>query len=977
MSSPVVTPDAYTDAPALHPHLLIGSLQLLLWLFFHPSAWRNYVSRVDPDLPPNFSLIGISRAQWRNPDLRRLLLKMYLICPLLVGLLVGLILVVSGGPLKILLLRLAQRITEFPSEAAAVDLGAIVTHGIAYSISVTVTVGIMGGGSLGAAYGLTVGVVSGILGGIACGVGFDITKGVSEVGFGIGATVSKDEIGVLLALTLGESVATGASTGAAGAMANAFDFKPRTFQRSLARQLVGIAAGILLSGAAILAGFGVGDIVRGIVDRIVTSNLASSVTFGMVSGVILGIMYGLALRWRTPRWRRAAILGVAVGVLVGLVYHIVMVLNKDTAISAGDNLMLGAVAGGANGALLSSLFVLPYVPIKRFVGSWAGAVAGALGSGGIYVIYSSLNNDVHWVIIPICMLSILVGLTFNSWRPIALYPLLGIWNLVLYRADERRSPDRPSLFRWHSAFWDEHQRLRLTGLDEHLLLVMERSRAEGRAAMEYLITSHQRWAAQSVQIELDARALESCFDVVAISQAHHSLAVGELTGPANALLRTLNRISHDVEVVLKQASAYHKRLALNSIEDRLDKLLRELTRSSERYAVRFRPIVIRWRQIISNYVQRLIETVELQQEIDNPYIVGVPLTEEQEIFVGRIDVVAQIEQLLLDRRSPPLLLYGQRRMGKTSLLCNLGRLLPSTTVPLFVDGQRIVVAADYPDLLHSIARQMTEAAKRQRSLTFPSLDREALRASPFTCFNDWLDQIEQGLDIQGLNMALLALDEFETALERVLDEGRFDETDFLHTLRHLIQHRPRFKVLMVSSHTPGELGRWASYLINAQVIKLGYLRQGETRQLIEQPSDDFDLRYKPEASQRVAELTRGHPHLVQLLCYEIVNLKNEQPPARRRLVDTADVEAAVPRALRNGTFFFTNIERDQIDKTGAEVLRFLAAQGEGQVREEALAEQFPQELDSTLDLLLRRDLIEATGEGYQFQVKLIRRWFVR
>lgn len=64
---------------------------------------------------------------------------------------------------------------------------------------------------------------------------------------------------------------------------------------------------------------------------------------------------------------------------------------------------------------------------------------------------------------------------------------------------------------------------------------------------------------------------------------------------------------------------------------------------------------------------------------------------------GRSDIVARIEQLLLDRRRPPLLLYGQRRVGRTSLLRNLGRLLPRTIAPLFVDGQRVALAGDYAD----------------------------------------------------------------------------------------------------------------------------------------------------------------------------------------------------------------------------------------------------------------------------------------
>ena len=44
---------------------------------------------------------------------------------------------------------------------------------------------------------------------------------------------------------------------------------------------------------------------------------------------------------------------------------------------------------------------------------------------------------------------------------------------------------------------------------------------------------------------------------------------------------------------------------------------------------------------------------------------------------------------------------------------------------------------------------------------------------------------------------------------------------------------------------------------------------------------------------------------------------------------------------------------------------------------EKLAHHFPDELDLTLALLTRRELIELTDVGYRFQVELIRRWFAQ
>src|SRR5437879_92106 len=82
------------------------------------------------------------------------------------------------------------------------------------------------------------------------------------------------------------------------------------------------------------------------------------------------------------------------------------------------------------------------------------------------------------------------------------------------------------------------------------------------------------------------------------------------------------------------------------------------------------------------------------------------------------------------------------------------------------------------------------------------------------------------------------------------------------------------------------------------------LRVDEARRLIEHPVAEMPLRYRPEAVDRVLSLTSGHPFLIQLLCSELVHLKNEQAPAERRLATLGDVEEAVGAALEHGTFFF-------------------------------------------------------------------------
>ncbi len=922
--------------PTPFPNLLLGSLQLLFWLLVHPSAWRKQITRIDPTLPSDFYLAELSPDQWRNPALQQLLIRGYVVWPLLVGLIVW----VSG---------IAEASHVFGAPRGMVG-------GVAFALALCLALGLAGG--------LIVSVALGIVGGVVGSLAYSLAS--------IWPGGNERAAALVIATGIAVGIAGSATFSAASAVPGSRAGHRPNY--SIVRQVSGIIIGILIGIVgpvlAIRLAISAASNVAFTETRILVFDMANDRTVNLIQGLMLGVAGGLAVGVAVAR-RIPARYGLALGTIFGVLFGPARVLMLHIA---------PELAGIGNAALLTALFALCYVLAERVAGPWTGAVAGALGSGGGFFL-SVVGDQARWPIIPIGVLCVILGLTLAWWRPILFYPLVSIWNLLLYQADVRwTTVHNPPFLRWHGAFWDEYQRLPFIGLDEHLLLILTRHPTEGQAALDYLTDTPQRWAAQAAQIELDARNLEACTDVASIGQAHRTLAAGDLTGPASALLRSFSRLSQDVDSALRQESAYNQRLALSAVEDRLDGLLREFTRSSEPYAERFRPILTSWRKIIGQHTRHLAATVEIRQEIDNPYIIGVPLTEQQEIFIGRTDISARIEQLLADQRRPPLLLYGQRRMGKTSLLNNLGRLLPTTIIPFFVDLQGAARASGDAGLLYNIGRDMIKSASLRRNLSLPPLPRQALIEDPFTRFDEWLDQVETGLGKKEQTMALLALDEFE-ALDRAINKGRYDEEDVLGTLRHLIQHRPRFKVLLAGSHHLEEFQRWASYLINVQVVHISYLQEREARQLIERPVEGFALRYEPEASRQLLALTRGHPFLVQLLCAEIVALKNEQEPARRRLASLADIEAAVPEALKSGSFFFADIQRNQVNAAGLAVLRTLAPLGrEGSANQTALARLTgltEADLEKTLAHLIQRELIEAVEGGFRFQVELIRRWFAR
>ncbi len=895
----------------MHSNPFLSALQFLAWLLFQPARWRDYLTTLN--LSADFNLASLGKSQWRSPEVGRLLIIILVIWPLFVGGLVALGLYIIGRPWPNLIM------------------------GVTYGIVITLAGGVFGAFIVSVAFAIVASLFSGLAIGLAHG----------------------DMAGLFILLGIIFAVAVAGSV---------LDSLTETDQTPpLVRQLGSIVLGVLVSALIFALGSGVTELVAKWVWPVLFNSVEFDALFVQLIGAVFAL--GLTLGWALFRQGRSAwALGIGLTLLMGLLLEGVAIIslykeNRWIPI-IGTAISVGAV----HSLLFPILWTLPYLLVKRFANTLSGVIAGTLSSGGFYgafLIYTEAYPAA--LIIPLSVICLLLGLTINSWRPLLFYPFVMAWHQVLLsRAKEQGMDAR--LLQSHAAFWDDYQRLPLFGLESFLVQLYERYPDEGEVAIDYISRSAQSWAAKAALIELDARRLEGCETVEAIAQVQHQIVAGELLEEASSLLRSFNHYSQDVATALQYTETYYQRIALRDVQEALEKFFREITQTA--HTVRFQPIVYQWRQVLDTYIEELTSEVETRQEIENPYITGIPLQESQNTFVGRHVISKQIEALLLKPACPPLLLYGQRRMGKTSLLYNLRRLLPSTIIPLFVDVQGgLEQAQNTVDFLQTLSRAMRHSC----DLPLPALTREALTVAPFSVFDEWLDEIEHCLAPARI---LLMLDEF-TALDRVFRENRLDKGNILSLLRHQIQHRSRFKILLCGSHVLEELlPDWANYLINVRTVHLSYLSEEEACQLIEQPVPQFALRYDKTARQRILDLTSKHPALVQSLCHEMVDLKNRQAIAKRRLADVADVEAAVPKVLEASQFLLTHL-RDEIDENGRGVLRYLAAQG-AVVNESELAQHCPHgQWESVLSQLLRRELIEAVGGGYRFQVELIRRAFLK
>jgi hypothetical protein len=913
-------PGAPAGNPELAANVVAAGFQALWWLWVRPSAWRGCLADRHPPLPPNFTLGDLGRAALSDQTTRRLLAGLGLCWCILSLATSALVSMAVGGP--------------------AMQVWFAVLYGFILSVAGTAVISSLLSVAGGATGGLAIGTV------FSLGAASALRKAgsISAIEYALQRSspivAIAGGIPALVMVSAGVGAAISVGIGIAGAMTA----EPAGSGKAspLARQIGGVVVGVVLSGC---------------IDALVlqalflTESVANLAVLRATFGMLVAFLVFCAAAVQRRGLKRMA--GLASG--FGAFAFATVFLASRGPRDSGMSLLL---AGVCTALLYSSLFSVAFSAGIRIANSWAGAVASALGSGIPFVLFLSFGTGTtsNWSPVPLSFACICLGLLLPRYGYIPAYPLEMAWNLMVYRADQRRG-EGTMLLR-NAAFWDDRQRFPFPGLDDHLLLALERSPDIARRALACLGQGPQAWAVGAVRIELCARMLGQCSTLESIGAAHRALPTIGDTNPSDPV-QYFRDISRDVYAASQFESPYQRHALLRAIHGRMNDLL--LQGLPGACGERLLPVLSRWNQVAAETAGALNELARERGEIENPYVIGVPLTPEQQVFVGRSEISARIAQALLRPHAPPLLLYGQRRMGKTSLLNNLGQLLPGRIVPFFVDLQGPAsFAGDFAGFLAALGRAMVDSAMRFRGIRLPPLPFEALGGDPVTVFGRWLDSIQAALEDRVL---LLALDEFE-ALDLSLREHRLDEAALLGLLRHVIQHRRRFRIVLAASHSVEELGRIAGYLINLQMVEIGYLRDSEARQLVEHPLRGFALHYNADAVERVIGLTRGHPHLLQSLCYEIVGLKNEQSRERRYQTSVSDVEEAADQVLKRGRLFFLDIARNQLSPEAHLLAKRIARGYAGAVAEgEALYQ------------LLRRDVVEPAGAVYRFQVELIRRWF--
>ncbi|MFQ6013839.1 MAG: tetratricopeptide repeat protein [Anaerolineae bacterium] len=357
----------------------------------------------------------------------------------------------------------------------------------------------------------------------------------------------------------------------------------------------------------------------------------------------------------------------------------------------------------------------------------------------------------------------------------------------------------------------------------------------------------------------------------------------------------------------------------------------------------------------------------------NPYIVGNPL-KTPEMFYGREDIFHHIQEHLAGRYQDNLLvLYGQKRTGKTSVLYQIinRQLLGDRYVPVYINLQGLTQPG-MKGLLHDLATEISH------SVDLPDPAREQFSPDPGGFFKrDFLDGVIEAI---GGRCLLLMVDEYEV-LEDKVKAGKLEE-EFFPYLRYLMQDRENLGFIFAGSRKLEEMDpRLWSIFRNTLYRKISFLEKEETRRLITEPVDGV-MTYDYAAVEAIYQATFGHPYFTQLYCHHLVS----RYWTKAGPITVADVEAA---SLLAETIEASEPQLHVMwDETTDEEKVVLAAMSIATARQRTAppstlanvlaryrARIGQRDLNRALGGLVTRDvLLIEEGFNYRFAVDLFQRW---
>ena len=367
-------------------------------------------------------------------------------------------------------------------------------------------------------------------------------------------------------------------------------------------------------------------------------------------------------------------------------------------------------------------------------------------------------------------------------------------------------------------------------------------------------------------------------------------------------------------------------------------------------------------------------------QANNPYIAGSPLR-DPEGFFGRRDIIDWVSAELSNFHTNALVLYGQRRVGKTTILLQLRHSLSSDKfLPIYFDLQdqaKLRLGEVLANLADSVGSRINlnghnqenfdDEGKYFRSVFLPDLYRVLDKESRPVFLLDEFDVLDQGdegsLENDVASRALFPL------LRQVMDDDI----------------RPAF-VFVVGRRTEDLRVDFNQMFKTSLTKEVWVLDRLSAETLIRQAEVNGTLKFAQQSIDRILQLTKSHAYLTQLVCQRLWQRSYAGKPAGTPTINVDDVTASIPDALEVGeqALIWLWNGLGPAEKIYAAVLAEISNEGKAISEDEVikvLAEHAARarlrrrEVELAPQDLITRHVLELTeNREYIFAIELFRQW---
>jgi ATPase domain predominantly from Archaea len=359
----------------------------------------------------------------------------------------------------------------------------------------------------------------------------------------------------------------------------------------------------------------------------------------------------------------------------------------------------------------------------------------------------------------------------------------------------------------------------------------------------------------------------------------------------------------------------------------------------------------------------------------NPYIAGNPVT-GSEMFFGREEVFEFVRQTLTGKhRDNVIVLYGQRRTGKTSVLYQMRYHLDPRYLCIFMDLHGFALES-LGDFLWQLANHIVRVLRRDYQINIQHPNQTEFMADPRSSFeSEFLGQVWSHI---GDHHILLMLDE-AVRLEEQVRAGKLEQNIFEY-MRHLMQHYERLNFLFALGSGLEDMEKEYAFLFSVGLYKkISILDRNAASTLITQPVKDL-YHVEQAALERILQVTSGHPYYIQLLCHSLFNRWLQHPASH---INVRDVDEILDEVVERGLAVLKHVWEESTPGEKAIMAGMANVMDESnrQVKANTISQIWARsdviipkgEMVKAIQSLIGRDVIVGR-DAYTFTVDLQRLW---